>query len=44
MLGTVLLANTLFPTREGVLARNKELRRAFHRAAALGEVDGGKQL
>ncbi|MDP2342971.1 MAG: serine hydrolase domain-containing protein [Deltaproteobacteria bacterium] len=34
----VLLANTLFPTREGVLARNKELRRAFHRAAALGEV------
>ncbi len=30
----VLLANTLFPTREGVLARNKELRRAFHRAAA----------
>ena len=30
----VLLANTLYPSREGVLARNKELRRAFHQAAA----------
>jgi CubicO group peptidase (beta-lactamase class C family) len=33
----VLLANTVSPTRDGVLARNKALRRAFHRAAALGE-------
>lgn len=34
----VLLANTVCPSRSGVLARNKALRRAFHRAAALGEV------
>ncbi len=33
----VLLSNTVSPTRSGVLARNKALRRAFHRAAALGE-------
>lgn len=39
----VLLANTLYPTREGVLSRNKELRTAFHRAAVLGIADVAQQ-
>lgn len=35
----VLLANTVYPSRQGVVVRNKALRRAFHRAAVRGLVD-----
>lgn len=35
----VLLANTVHPSREDVRPKNLALRRAFHRAAVLGDVD-----
>jgi CubicO group peptidase (beta-lactamase class C family) len=35
----VLLANTVHPSRENVRPKNLALRRAFHRAAVVGDVD-----